>query len=87
MEQYGLDGLAANAEAVLAGLGPLVVQLAGLAVAAGQAGPGAAAWGGPAGPGLAGCGGGAAAAGDRVGRGAADRVPVRDQGRAVAVPA
>src|SRR5689334_21639876 len=38
VEQYGLDGLAASAEAVLAGLGPLAVQLAGLAVAAGQAG-------------------------------------------------
>jgi hypothetical protein len=38
VEEYGLDGLAASAEAVLAGLGPLAVQLAGLAVAAGGAG-------------------------------------------------
>ncbi len=38
MEEYGLDGLAASAEAVLAGLGPLAVALARLAVAAGQAG-------------------------------------------------
>ena len=36
MEQYGLDELAATADAVVAGLGPLVVQLARLAVAAGQ---------------------------------------------------
>ncbi len=34
MEQYGLDGLAASGEAVLAGLGPLVAGLAGLAVEA-----------------------------------------------------
>ena len=34
MEQYGLDKLAASAEAVLAGLGPLV---AGLAAEAGRA--------------------------------------------------
>ena len=37
MEEYGLDELAASAEAVLAGLGPLAVQLAGLAVQAGRA--------------------------------------------------
>jgi hypothetical protein len=37
VEEYGLDGLAASAEAVVAGLGPLVVQLAGLAGAAGRA--------------------------------------------------
>ena len=37
MEEYGLDVLAASAEAVVAGLGPLAVQLAGLAV---QAAPG-----------------------------------------------
>ena len=37
MEGYGLEELAASAEAVLAGLGPLVVQLAGLAVQAGGA--------------------------------------------------
>ena len=34
MEQYGLDDLAASAEAVLAGLGPLAAGLAGLAVEA-----------------------------------------------------
>ena len=37
MEEYGLDELAASAEAVLAGLGPLAVRLAGLAVEAGRA--------------------------------------------------
>ena len=37
MEGYGLDELAASAEAVLAGLGPLVVALAGLAAEAGRA--------------------------------------------------
>ena len=37
VEEYGLDELAASAEAVLAGLGPLAVQLAGLAVQAGRA--------------------------------------------------
>ena len=37
VEQYGLDGLAASAEAVLAGLGPLVAGLAGLAVAVSRA--------------------------------------------------
>jgi hypothetical protein len=37
VEEYGLDELAASAEAVLAGLGPLVVQLAGLAAGAGGA--------------------------------------------------
>src|SRR6266581_472218 len=37
VEQYGLDGLAASGEAVLAGLGPLVAGLAGLAVEAGRA--------------------------------------------------
>ena len=37
MEEYGLDVLAASAEAVVAGLGPLAVQLAGLAVQAGRA--------------------------------------------------
>jgi hypothetical protein len=37
MEEYGLDGLAASAEAVVAGLGPLAVRLAGLAGAAGRA--------------------------------------------------
>jgi hypothetical protein len=36
VEEYGLDELAASAEAVLAGLGPLAVRLAGLAVQAGQ---------------------------------------------------
>jgi NAD/NADP transhydrogenase alpha subunit len=36
MEEYGLDVLAASAEAVVAGLGPLAVQLAGLAVQAGR---------------------------------------------------
>jgi hypothetical protein len=37
VEEYGLDVLAASAEAVVAGLGPLAVQLAGLAVQAGRA--------------------------------------------------
>jgi hypothetical protein len=37
VEQYGLDDLAASGEAVLAGLGPLVAGLAGLAVEAGRA--------------------------------------------------
>jgi len=37
VEQYGLDELAASADAVVAGLGPLAVALARLAVAAGQA--------------------------------------------------
>ena len=37
MEQYGLDELAASAEAVMAGLGPLAVALAGLAAGAGRA--------------------------------------------------
>ena len=37
MEQYGLEELAASAEAVLAGLGPLAAQLAGLAAEAGRA--------------------------------------------------
>ncbi len=37
MEEYGLDGLAASAEAVLAGLGPLAAGLARLAIEAGQA--------------------------------------------------
>ncbi|HEV2244385.1 MAG TPA: ISKra4 family transposase [Streptosporangiaceae bacterium] len=37
MEEYGLDGLVASAEAVLPGLGPLVAGLAGLAVDAGEA--------------------------------------------------
>ena len=37
MEEYGLDGLAASAESVLAGLGPLAVQLARLAGEAGRA--------------------------------------------------
>ena len=37
MEQYGLDELAASAEAVLAGLGPLAAGLARLAGEAGQA--------------------------------------------------
>jgi len=37
VEEYGLDGLAASADAVLAGLGPLVARLAELAVAACQA--------------------------------------------------
>jgi len=37
VEEYGLDVLAASAEAVLAGLGPLAVRLAGLAVEAGRA--------------------------------------------------
>ena len=32
MEEYGLDELAASAESVLAGLGPLVVGLGQLAV-------------------------------------------------------
>src|SRR5438046_9868466 len=38
VEQYGLDDLAASAEAVLAGLGPLAAGLAGLGVEAGRAG-------------------------------------------------
>ena len=37
MEEYGLDELAASAEAVLPGLGPLAVQLAVLAGEAGRA--------------------------------------------------
>jgi hypothetical protein len=37
VEEYGLDELAASAEAVLAGVGPLAVQLARLACEAGQA--------------------------------------------------
>ena len=37
MEEYGLDGLAASAEAVVAGLGPLAAGLARLAVEAGRA--------------------------------------------------
>jgi len=37
VEEYGLDGLAASAEAVLAGLGPLAAGLARLAIEAGQA--------------------------------------------------
>ena len=37
VEQYGLDGLAASAEAVLPGLGPLAAGLARLAVEAGRA--------------------------------------------------
>src|SRR5579864_3747588 len=37
VEEYGLDGLVASAEAVLPGLGPLVAGLAGLAVDAGRA--------------------------------------------------
>jgi hypothetical protein len=37
VEQYGLDELAASAEAVVAGLGPLAVALAGLAAGAGRA--------------------------------------------------
>ena len=37
MEEYGLDELAASAEAVLAGLGPLAAGLARLAVQAGRA--------------------------------------------------
>jgi len=37
VEEYGLDELAASAEAVLAGLGPLAAGLAGLAVEAGRA--------------------------------------------------
>ena len=37
VEEYGLDALAATAEAVVAGLGPLAVQLAELAVEAGRA--------------------------------------------------
>ena len=37
MEEYGLDELAASAESVLAGLGPLAVQLARLAGQAGRA--------------------------------------------------
>jgi hypothetical protein len=37
VEEYGLDELAASAEAVVAGLGPLAVQLAGLALEAGRA--------------------------------------------------
>ncbi len=39
VEEYGLDGLAASADAVVAGLGPLAAGLARLAVAAGQAVP------------------------------------------------
>jgi hypothetical protein len=37
VEEYGLDELAASAEAVLPGLGPLAVALAGLAAGAGRA--------------------------------------------------
>jgi hypothetical protein len=37
VQEYGLDVLAASAEAVVAGLGPLAVRLAGLAVEAGRA--------------------------------------------------
>ncbi len=37
VEEYGLEELAASAEAVLAGLGPLVVSLAGLVAGAGRA--------------------------------------------------
>jgi hypothetical protein len=37
VEEYGLDALAATAEAVVAGLGPLAVRLAGLAGEAGRA--------------------------------------------------
>ncbi|HEY2270523.1 MAG TPA: ISKra4 family transposase [Streptosporangiaceae bacterium] len=37
MEEYGLDELAASAESVVAGLGPLAVLLAGLAADAGRA--------------------------------------------------
>jgi hypothetical protein len=37
VEQYGVDALAASAEAVVAGLGPLAAGLAGLAVEAGRA--------------------------------------------------
>ena len=37
MEEYGLDELAASAESVLAGLGPLAAGLARLAVEAGRA--------------------------------------------------
>ena len=37
MEQYGLDELAASADAVVSGLGPLAAGLAGLAVEAGRA--------------------------------------------------
>jgi hypothetical protein len=37
VEEYGLDDLAASAESVLAGLGPLAVQLARLAGEAGRA--------------------------------------------------
>ena len=37
VEQYGLDELAASAEAVVSGLGPLAAGLAGLAVEAGRA--------------------------------------------------
>ncbi len=37
VEEYGLDELAASAEAVLAGLGPLAAGLARLAVEAGRA--------------------------------------------------
>ena len=38
MEEYGLEELAASAEAVLAGLGPLAAGLAGLAAGVGGAG-------------------------------------------------
>src|SRR4249919_3299571 len=37
VEEYGLDGLAASAELVLAGLGPLAAGFARLAVQAGRA--------------------------------------------------
>src|SRR5690348_9979523 len=37
VEEYGLDGLAATADAVVAGLGPLVAGLAQLVIEAGQA--------------------------------------------------
>ncbi len=37
MERYGLEGLAASADAVVAGLGPLAVRWPGWLVAAGRA--------------------------------------------------
>ena len=84
VEQYGLDELAASAEAVVAGLGPLAAGLARLAVEAGRAVTldamevlvierGRELLRGlvQLGPGCPGGAGGPAAGGDRRGRGAA----------------
>jgi hypothetical protein len=122
VEEYGLDDLAASAESVLAGLGPLAVQLARLAGEAGRAVTLDAMEGLVAGQGrdllrgvvqlsldgqaerevrlpqVTGQDGVRRGRAERghsrpvvtrpwCGGGAADRLPVRDQGRAVAVPA